>query len=148
LEHAGDFVDDGFERIDVFEREAEQHGVESCVAARQRFSACADVARPAGAVSGDSDLRVCRVESGDLDPSRGEVSGNLALPAPYIERASGGLEMARDQWEDLLLVFGVDAGRVLSLPPLGVVLPQGFVACGARLHRSLILARLPVILAG
>jgi hypothetical protein len=108
----------------VLERQAQQHGVERGVAARQRLRARSRVERAAAAVTSDADLRRGRIEPDDLDTERSDVAGDLAFAASDVEYPSRVPEMASDQREDLLFVFEVGAGGELALPPSGVLFPE------------------------
>ena len=96
------------------------------------------VERPSSAVAGDVDLRRCRIEPDDLDTGARDVPSDLSLAASDVEDPLRAPEVGRDQWEDLLFVFGVGAGGELALPPSGVTLPQSLV-----LHDHSISARDP-----
>jgi hypothetical protein len=134
LEYSGDFVDHCLERVNVFESEAQDHGVEPGAAARQRVCSRSRVERATGAVTSDADLRRSRIEPDHLDPGTRDVTGDLSLSASDVEDASRPPEVVGNQWEELLCVFGVGAVGELALPPARMALPEGLTIQGPNHH--------------
>ena len=127
FERARHFADRGLERVDVLDREAQEHGIERRGPAGERVGARPRVAGTAGAGAGGRELRGCGIEPDHVDTQTGEMARDLTLATAEIEHAGGVREVARHQREDLVLVLGVGAGRELALPPLRVAFPEGFV---------------------
>ncbi len=130
----GHLLDRVFERVDVFEREADDDAVERLVPARERVRPRTRVPRTTGAVTGHDDLRPGRIESDDLGAERGEVPSDLSLAAADVEHAASAVEMTSDERQDLVDVLRVGTGGELALPPSGVLLPQRLVVAARHEH--------------
>jgi hypothetical protein len=122
-EHAAGLGDRRLERVEMLEHEARDRGVERRVAQRHRLRACPRVGGTTRALTRGRDLRRGRVDADDLGAQLRDPPCNLTFTAPNVEHAPHTGQVLVDEWEELLLVLGIDAVGELVLPPAGVPLP-------------------------
>ena len=111
LEDPRDLLDRDIDRVDVLEGKACDHCIEAASPPRQRLGARPCVARSVAPPASLAHLAGRGIESRHLGTQTREVPCDLALAAADVEDAPGTRDVAGDQGQDLVLVFGIDARR-------------------------------------
>ena len=119
--------DDGgtsIDRVDVFEHETRDRGVERAVGKRQRGSAGTGVVRSPVPVGGDAHTVPGRVDPDHVGSLARCEAADLAVTTPDVEHAPGPVEFGRRKRHDLLDVLRIGTLGETVDPPVGVGFPQ------------------------
>jgi len=107
LENAGNVVDRGLERVDVLQRQTQEHRVKGAARTRQFLGARSCVAGTASTRPSRTQLRQGWIETHDIGTRSGDAACYLAFAASDVENASRAPKMTSDKGENLFLVLSV-----------------------------------------